>query len=231
MRKRNILVGAIALSLGIIVGTMGVSYLTNPDASTSFIAKLTGQNKIQTVSGSVSQTGQTSPTGDGLAADLSGTSAVNPNEKATDTLSTSQNGSGTENTVSDEIKQKIIADYKQDIGTFFGAWKSVDIATFRVKLAKAYTGDLLEKHAKRAEEYLSQGIGLDVSQVTFDQVTVESADTNTATLLVDYRYTAKDYNLTNQVSIGEAHEQVVHMRVNLLKQNSSWLITGESVVE
>ncbi len=98
-------------------------------------------------------------------------------------------------------------------------------------LDKTVRDALLEKHAKRAEEYLGQGIGLDVSQITFDQVDIESSDENTATLLVNYRYTARDYSLTDTASVGEEHEQIVHVRVNLLKQNSRWLITGESVIK
>jgi len=129
------------------------------------------------------------------------------------------------------LAQQIITDYKQNIGIFFGAWKSTDMDTFRLKLAKAYTGDLFEKHARRAEEYLVQGIGLDVSQIIFDQVDVESVSENAATLRVDYRYTAKDYNLTDGATVGEEHEQIVQVRVNLVKQNSRWLITGESTIQ
>jgi len=48
---------------------------------------------------------------------------------------------------------------------------------------------------------------------------------------VDYRYTAKDYNLTDGATVGEEHEQIVQVRVNLVKQNSRWLITGESTIQ
>lgn len=129
------------------------------------------------------------------------------------------------------MAQQVITDYKQNIGIFFGAWKSTDMASFRLKLAKAYTGDLFEKHARRAEEYLVQGIGLDVSRIVFDQVDVESVTENTATLRVDYRYTARDYNLTDGTAVGEEHEQIVQVRVNLVKQNSRWVITGESTIQ
>ena len=102
---------------------------------------------------------------------------------------------------------------------------------FRLKLAKAYTGELFEKHARQAEEFLVQGIGLDVTQIIFDQVDVESSDANTATLRVDYRYKARDYNLADGAAFGEEHEQTVQVRVNLLKQNSRWIITGESSIQ
>ncbi|EGW39932.1 hypothetical protein [Desulfosporosinus sp. OT] len=242
MRKMNYLFGALALGLGVLVGTLGVSLLTNSSSPTSFISRLRGQDKIQTVSGTVSDPAGTSPVlntapdalsannvpldGDGLNA-LSPDSAVQKN----DAPPLDQNVSNKDVTALSSLKQQIITDYKQDIGIFFGAWKSSDIDSFRLKLAKAYTGELFEKHARRAEEYLAQGLGLDVSQITFDRVDVESAEANTATLRVDYRYTARDYSLADAAAIGEEHEQNVHVRVNMLKQNSRWVITGESTVQ
>lgn len=220
MRKMNYLFGALALGLGVLVGTLGVSLLTNSSSPTSFISKLRGQDKIQTVSGTVNDSIQTPP----------------DSNKVPDGLSESSTADGlldhhSLNTKESPLAQKIIADYKQNIGIFFGAWKSTDMASFRLKLAKAYTGDLFEKHARRAEEYLVQGIGLDVSQIIFDQVDVESVSENAATLRVDYRYTARDYNLADRTTVGEEHEQIVQVRVNLVKQNSRWLITGESTIQ
>ena len=217
MRKMNLLIGALALGLGVIVGTLGVSLLANPSSSGSFISKLRGQDNIQTVAGVVGDPTQTPPPLNTLEEELSET---NP------TLN-----SANPDSISDQEKQQIVADYKQGIGIFFGAWKSGDMNTFRLKLAKAYTGELYEKHARRAEEFLAQGIGLDVTQITFDQVDVESAAANTATLRVDYRYKARDYSLAEGTSFGEEHEQTVQVRVNLLKQNSRWLITGESSIQ
>jgi len=214
MRKMNLLFGALALGLGVIVGTVGVSLLTNTSSPTSFISKLRGQDNIQTVNGLVDAT-QTSPLLNPLQDEPSEANAL---------YSTNPDS------ILNQAEQQIIADYKQDIGTFFGAWKSADMNDFRLKLAKAYTGELLEKHARRAEEFLGQGIGLDVTQITFDQVDVESSDANTATLRVNYRYKARDYNLTEGTSFGEEHEQNVQLRANLLKQNSRWVITGESPI-
>lgn len=226
MRKINYLFGALALGLGVIVGTLGVSLLTNSSSPTSFISKLRGQDKIQTVSGVVSDPAQTPPSLNTAPDGLAGT-----NPTLDDVLSLGQNGGNQDTAALNPLKQQIVTDYKQDIGIFFGAWKSVDMNSFRLKLAKAYTGELFEKHARRAEEYLVQGLGLDVSQITFDRVDVENANANTATLRVDYRYTARDYSLADAAPVGEEHEQNVHVRVNLLKQNSRWIITGESTVQ
>lgn len=225
MRKMNYLLGALALGVGVLAGTLGLSLFASSSSPSSFISKLRGEDKIQPVSGVVSNQTQPAPNQNIVADDL-----------AQNGLENHLNEPEKEDTLKDHkgdsvISQKVIADYKQDIGIFFGAWKSTDMATFRQKLAKAYTGDLFEKHARRAEEYLVQGIGLDVSGITFDQVDVESIGENTATLRVDYRYTARDYNLTDGVVVGDEHEQIVQVRVNLVKQNSRWLITGESTIQ
>lgn len=225
MRKMNYLVGSLALGLGVVVGTLGISLITNSSSPTSFISKLRGEDKVQTVSGTVINPAvQTQPA---LNTDTTST----PVGSGNDVLSLGKNGTNKDTAVSSQLKEQIITDYKQDIGIFFDAWKSTDMKTFRLKLSKAYTGDLFEKHARRAEEYLVQGIGLDVNQINFDRVDVESATDNSATLRVDYRYTAKDYNLADAAAVGEAHEQTVHARVNLLKLSSHWMITGESTVQ
>jgi len=224
MRKMNYLFGALALGLGILVGTLGVSLLTNSSSPTSFISKLRGQDKIQTVSGTVSNPMQTPPNSNTVEDGLS-------ENNTADGLPVTGNDPDSLSDQESLLAQQVITDYKQNIGTFFGAWKSTDMAAFRTKLAKAYTGDLFEKHARRAEEYLVQGIGLDVSQIVFDQVDVESVSENAATLRVDYRYTARDYNLTDGAPVGEEHEQIVQVRVNLVKQNSRWVITGESTIQ
>ena len=228
MRKANYLFGALALGLGILVGTLGVSLLTNSSSPASFIAKLRGQDKIQTVTGAVHDP-VTLPT-PALGSSMTD-STSNPTVPQNDVLSLGQNALNKDSAALSAQQQQIITDYKQDIGVFFGAWKSADMATFRLKLGKAYTGELLEKHARRAEEYLAQGIGLDVSQITFDRVDIESSDENVATLLVNYRYSAKDYSLVDAAPVGEEHEQIVHVRVNLVKESSRWMITGESIVK
>jgi len=232
MRRANYLFGTLALGLGILVGTLGMSLVTNSSSPASFIAKLRGQDKIQTVTGAVHDPVQPlpTPTPASGSSGTDSTSTSNSTGLQNDVPSLVQNGASKDAAALSPLQQQIISDYKQDIGIFFGAWKSADMATFRLKLTKAYTGELFEKHAQRAEEFLAQGIGLDVSQITFDRVDIESSDENTATLLVNYRYSAKDYSLADAAPIGEAHEQTVHVRVNLLKQNSRWMITGESIV-
>ena len=99
---------------------------------------------------------------------------------------------------------------------------------FRAELAKGYSGALFERHARQAEGYISKGMGMEASKITFDNVTVETANADTATLRADYRYTASDYNLTDAVSVGAPSEHTVHIRVNLIKTNQRWVITGET---
>jgi hypothetical protein len=238
MRKMNYLVGSLALGLGVVVGTLGMSMLSNSSSPASFISKLRGQDKVQTVAaGTVGDSAQTQPAADSFAENSTVSGLNNPDSASgpvgseNNAQSPAKSGTTKDPAVTSQLKEQIITDYKQDIGIFFDAWKSTDMEAFRLKLSRAYTGDLFEKHARRAEEYLVQGIGLDVTQITFDRVDVESANENTATLRVDYRYTARDYNLADATTVGEEHEQTVHARVNLLKLNSRWMITGESTVQ
>jgi hypothetical protein len=226
MFRKKYLFGVLALGLGVLAGTLGVLMFSNSSSPTSFISKLRGQDKIQTVSGAVSEPIQPS------MLNSADNPAVNTASQPSDGQTFDQgkvNMAATD--ALNSLNQEIIADYKQDIGVFFDAWKSPDMTTFRQKLSKAYTGDLLEKHVRRAESYLLQGIGLDVSQINFDKIEIESSDANTATLRADYRYTARDYSLTDSASLGDSHEQNVHDRVNLIKENSRWVITGESMVQ
>ncbi|MDD2233812.1 MAG: hypothetical protein PHZ11_03350 [Desulfitobacteriaceae bacterium] len=209
MRKRKWLVGLITIILGITVGMLGFSF-ANPTYTGSLIAKLVGKNNVQTLAANTESTEHSSQ--ETSESNLSGTETNNQQDTE----------------ISQQLRQKIIADYKQDVGIFFDAWKCPDLPGFRVKLASGYTGEILEKHAGRAEPYFSQGIGLDVIKIDFDQIVIEKADKSTATLRVDYRYTATDFDLKKASPIGEAHEQNVHARVNLINVNSRWLITGES---
>lgn len=135
------------------------------------------------------------------------------------------------NGVSAEITQKVVADYKQDIGFFFEAWKSPEMVSFRAKLNKAYTGDLYEKHARQAEGFIAQGVGIEVSGIRFDQVIVESATATAATLTASYHYVAQDYNIGDQTPVGNKTEHQVKVRVNLIKDNTRWLITGETPIQ
>lgn len=209
MSKRKWFLAIITLGLGITVGILGFS-VANPTYTESLITKLLGKTNVQTLAT------------DTQSLDSSG------QETSEDNLPKAETSVEQDNNISQQLSQQIVTDYKQDIGIFFDAWKCSDMLGFRAKLASGYTGEIMEKHAKQAEPYLSQGIGLDVIKIDFDQVTIEKADKSTATIRADYRYTASDYSHENVSPIGEAHEQNVHVRVNLININSRWFITGET---
>lgn len=127
-------------------------------------------------------------------------------------------------------KEQIISDYKQSLGILFDAWKAKDMPAFRSVLANGYTGELLEKHIAKAEKFIPKGIGLYVEDVVFDEVAVESADKSSATVSAIYRYSVRDYDLDEQYPVGEKFEHFVHVRADLVKINSRWLITGETLI-
>ncbi|MGI5901096.1 MAG: hypothetical protein ACOX7U_01315 [Desulfitobacteriia bacterium] len=126
--------------------------------------------------------------------------------------------------------EKIEADYKQAVGLLFDAWKVNDIKDFRQILSRAYTGEILESHVKKAEKYLSEGIGLYVSQLQFDNVVIEAADEHSATVDAVYRYTVQDYDLDEQYPFGKEISHFVHVKANLVKIDGKWLITSETVI-
>ncbi|RNC63043.1 MAG: hypothetical protein AWM53_01665 [Candidatus Dichloromethanomonas elyunquensis] len=127
-------------------------------------------------------------------------------------------------------QEKLISDYKQALGILFDAWKATDMTAFRSKIAAAYTGEILENHIKKAEKFIPKGIGLSVSEIKFDNVEIESADKYSATINASYRYTVRDYDLDEQYPVGEEMNHFVQVRANLVKIDSSWLITGETVL-
>lgn len=227
MRKMNVLLGALAVGVGVIVGTTLVSSITNQSSQGSFISKLRGQNNISTVNAGVNGNAQPQPQPQ-LSADAG--QNQNQGESVPAEAGSIPSEAGDSEESLDQEKLQIVADYKQNIGIFFGAWKSADTDTFRLRLSKAYVGELLDKHVKRAEAFIVQGVGQEATEIIFDRVEVEYAETNTATLNVQYRYTVRDYSLADRAPFGEEHEQKVKMKVTLLKQNSRWLITGESSV-
>ena len=127
-------------------------------------------------------------------------------------------------------QEKIISDYKQNLGILFDAWKAEDITKFKEHIAGAYTGQLMETHVQKAEEFLRGGVGLYIDEVTFDDIRIETADKNSATIKAIYRYTVRDYNLTDASPYGEEFKHFVHVRANLIKMDSRWLITGETSI-
>lgn len=218
MRKVNWIIGSIALALGIGVGMLSIALASNPIAP-SLLAKMNLHKQASPLDPSVTA---------GAAANRSatGNGSITTDGNATGADKPLQDGSA--EAVSPLLAQQIVGDYKQDIGFFFDAWKSTDMTTYRSKVIKAYTGDLLERHARQAEEYILQGVGLDVSLINFDNVVVETADAGTATLRADYRYVASDFVLNEGKTVGTPNEHIVHVRVNLIKSGGRWVITGET---
>ncbi|WP_425806312.1 hypothetical protein ACHOLT_05440 [Desulfitobacterium sp. Sab5] len=241
MRKINWLIGSITLGMGMVIGIVGYAAATTPSTGNPLLTKLGIGKEAQMVSSTVkSDAANTDPlnsntTNSNTASqnilnpspDLNGNSSL-PASASGEESATGNNGSSS---VPNELAQKIIGDYKQDIGYFFGAWKAADMIKFRSSLSKAYVGDLYEKHARQAEGYITQGVGMDVSDLRFDEVKVESATVSSATLVATYRYTAQDYRLGEDTSQGEKTEHLVHIRVNLIQSNARWLISGETPLE
>ncbi|MEA4901460.1 hypothetical protein [Desulfitobacterium sp.] len=221
MRKINWLVGSVALCLGLVIGIVGHAVATTPATGSSILTKLGVDNESQ-------------------ATAINSENVLNsvkqsPNADQKDSLLTPPEGvlagaNETDSTVEKERTEKIISDYKQNIGYFFGAWQSTDMTNFRNQLAKAYIGEIYEKHARNAESFIIQGIGLAVSDIRFDEIKVESATANSATLEATYRYAAQDYDLGEQMPQGEKTEHLVHVRVNLILSNGHWLISGETLL-
>lgn len=251
MRKINWLIGSITLGVGMAIGIVGYAVATTPATGNSLLTKLGVGKEAQIVSSTVNpNTANSDPL------NSNATSSNTPNQNTTpdvngnlnfpssasgeesaagsNGIGNSANGTGTTSgtagstAVPNELAQKITSDYKQDIGYFFGAWKSADMIKFRSSLSKAYVGDLYEKHARQAEEYITQGVGMDVSDLRFDEVSVESATSSSATLQATYRYTAQDYSLGDETTQGEKTVHLVHIRVNLIQSNGRWLISGET---
>ncbi|UWG97001.1 hypothetical protein LPY66_19365 [Dehalobacter sp. DCM] len=146
-----------------------------------------------------------------------------------DTADQSDSDLGT-NLPTDDVQLEIVAQYKQALGILFDAWKAKDMATFRSAIEGAYTGELMEKHIAKAEGYIPEGIGLDISNIVFDEVKVESTDNYTATVDAIYRYTARDYDLNTQKPVGLEQVHEVHVRANLVKIATQWMITGETTI-
>ncbi|NLP43245.1 MAG: hypothetical protein GX351_01320 [Peptococcaceae bacterium] len=127
-------------------------------------------------------------------------------------------------------KERIIADYKQGVGILFDAWKAKNMDSFREMLADVYIGEILENHAAKAEKFIPRGLGLEVTGVIFDHIEVEAGNKHSATVKAIYRYKVRDYDLNEEYPIGEEIEHFVHVRANLVKMDSRWLITGETVI-
>jgi len=237
MRKRQWLIVIVALSLGVLLGMSTLALATDPQAPAILLAKVGLVNGAATAkappassAATTTNSTQTNPAASGVMPWQDQTNGAQANAGQTEGNSPTPGSTGNTDLVPVSVAEPIVTDYKRDIGILFDAWKGPDIQTFRTKLAEGYAGELFERHARRAEEYLTQGIGLYINAVGFDQVVVEKADAATATLRADYHYTAQDYRLGDAVPTGEKNEHKVHVRVNLVKMNQHWLIAGETLL-
>lgn len=232
MGKKYWFLTTLIFVLGISMGVgghilWGITF--DPNANSS--AEKENASKVDTT-----QTDQTVPYVLPDTADTSNatndSSALSNSLNTTDTSGTSDTSdtSQIENLPSAEVQQEIISQYKQALGILFDAWKAKDMTAFRVAIADAYTGELREKHIAKAESFITQGIGLDISNIVFDDVKVESADNTTATVNAVYRYTARDYDLSEQYALGQEQVHEVRVRANLVKIDSRWMITGETAI-
>lgn len=224
MRKNKIywLVTAFVFIWGIITGIIGYIFLGPALGHITYPTEKENAAKVENQ--------YTLPDSDVFDQDAGiGMRGAEDNEEQPDSQDSSGNKSD-EGSISPAEKEKIIADYKQALGILFDAWKAKDMPTFRTMIANAYTGDLLEKHIERAQKFIPRGIGLYVTEVAFDEVKVESADKSSATVNAIYRYTVRDFDLDEQYPVGEEFQHFVHVRANLVKINSRWFITGETVI-
>lgn len=208
MRTIKRFIPVLALGGGILIGGL-VCTAINPAVRSMWLAKVGLGPQAVTTTLSAAANGQDL----GTQQEAAGEIAVNNNGKSP---------------VAPDLALAITADYKQDLGLFFDAWKAATIEDFRTKMSKAYTGVLLEEHIRQAQEYIPAGTGLDISAIEFSQISVESADINTATLNATYDYVARDYNLKTKSPAEGQYKHSVHVRVNMLKLNGRWLIAGET---
>lgn len=246
MRKIYWLVTPLIFCLGIVVGVFGYIFW-----QTNFQSGINAPEKSNATK--VSQT-DSSPYFNQSQDNNPGPYQGYPSEPLTDSGDLTESGSGDisdlddlteqdvslsndrQNQVADQImlteteQYTLLKDYKQAIGILFDAWKEKDILTFRSKLDSAYTGEILENHVNKAEKYLSNGVGIYVSDIIFDHVAIESADKYSATIDAIYRYTSQDYDVDKQQAYGEKISHFVHVRANLVKIDSQWKITSETPI-
>jgi hypothetical protein len=125
---------------------------------------------------------------------------------------------------------KIVDDYKLSLALLFEAWRSPDMETFEKKLLGGYAGDIKDRHADRAQAYISSGKGLYVDDLKFDAVRIESANASAAILMASYTYTARDFDLDRTQAYGQKVDHQVHVRVDLITIGDRWMISGEYAI-
>ncbi|NLI92276.1 MAG: hypothetical protein GX434_08755 [Peptococcaceae bacterium] len=222
MRKTYWLLTILIFCLGIVLGVFGHMYWGTafPQPGINQPAEKDNATKVGAMSGTDS--GNALLDSSGNSSDVSiGNLKRQESEK---------DQSGTQVALTKTEQDKVISDYKQALGILFDAWKAKDISAFRSKIAVAYTGEIMENHIRKAEKFIPKGIGLEVSEIKFDHVEIESADKYSATINAIYRYTSRDYDLDEEYPVGEQFNHFVHVRANLVRIDSSWLITGETVL-
>lgn len=240
MRKMYLLIGSVALGVGLVLGVVGHALATTPVDGSSRLAfwdKKESQSTTGPIGGSLSESTAGSPLNPNNPSPTNGLFNPDPNDpEASSGLYPSTpeeediDPSEVESNISEALALKIIADYKLNIASLFEAWKSTDMISFRAELSEAYTGELFEKHARQAEPFIAQGVGLEVSDIQFNEVKVEAATLGSATLTASYKYVAQDYDIGNQVAMGESTQHQVSARVNMVKKDNHWLITGETIL-
>ncbi|WP_019851370.1 hypothetical protein [Desulfitobacterium sp. PCE1] len=225
MRKMYLLIGSVALGVGLVIGIVGYALATTPTDGNSRLTFWNKENGLYT-----SELGEGAPqTGmDVLYPHSPEEEALDPTEAGSEEVTIPSTAS---NNVSEDLAQEILADYKLNVAALFEAWKSPDMVAFRKQLEEAYTGELFEKHARQAESFIVQGVGMEVSSILFEEVKVDTATMTSATLTATYNYVAHDYDIGNQMAIGESTKHQVKVRVNMVKKDTRWLITGETVLE
>lgn len=217
MRLKYWLYGTLLFSLGILVGVFG--YLALSNALNPGVTQPEGKVNATKVD-ALTSPGLILPETEQGA----GESSLGPVKDALTDPANRDEASG----LSEGEEEKIIADYKQGLGILFDAWKSKDMVDFRLAIGRAYTGELLEKHLQKAKQYIPQGVGIEVTEIIFDHVALDSANEVAATVDAIYRYSVRDYDLDERFPIGEKSDHFVHVRANLIKVEDRWMITGET---
>lgn len=232
MRKMYLLIGSVALGVGLVIGVVGHALATTPADGNP---RLAFWNKdSQSTTGNIGGMLNDSTSGSALSPNNpdNGLNPLHPYSPEEEVLDPAELEPGkATNDVPEDLAQAILADYKLNVATLFEAWKSPDMIAFRAKLAEAYTGELYEKHARQAEPFIAQGVGMEVSSIRFDELKVDSAASTSATLTAVYSYVAQDYDIGNQMTLGESTKHQVKVRANLVKKDTRWLITGETLLE
>ncbi|MEM5816957.1 MAG: hypothetical protein AAGU16_03725, partial [Desulfitobacterium hafniense] len=219
MRKMYLLIGSVALGVGLVIGVVGHALATTPADGNPRLAFW--DKDSQSTTGAIGGMLNDSTSGSALNPNNpdNGLNPLHPYSPEEEVLDPAELEPGKAmNNVPEDLAQAILTDYKLNVATLFEAWKSPDMTAFRAKLAEAYTGELFEKHARQAEPFIAQGVGMEVSSIRFDELKVDSAASTSATLTAVYSYVAQDYDIGNQMTLGESIKHQIKVRANLVKK-------------